>query len=214
MSKCIDLIGKRFGKLVVMERDLSKKRTAWKCKCDCGNIKNVQACHLLSGATTSCGCYQKERASQANKKHGHTHTSLHNRWKSIRQRCMNPNNQRYEDYGGRGIKLCEEWNNFSNFEKWALENGYEEGMELDRIDNNKGYSPENCRWCNSQTNNNNKRNTVKIDGMTISEFAEYYDINRQTVHYRYYRLKKLNQEISTKNIITYANQLPLNDESD
>ncbi len=213
MSKILDLTGKRFGKLVAIERDITKKRVYWICQCDCGSIKSIMSTHLRSGASTSCGCYQKECASKANKTHGMTHTSLHNRWKAIRQRCTNPKDSRYKNYGNRGITLCEEWNNFERFAKWSLENGYQDGLELDRIDNDKGYFPENCRWCKSIINNHNRRNTAKIDGIPLQDFAKMYQMDYKIVHYRYYRLKKFNQEITTKNIITYANQLPLNGES-
>lgn len=154
--------------------------------------------HLCSGASTSCGCYQKECASKANKIHGMTHTSLHNRWKAIKQRCTNPKNRRYKDYGNRGIKLCKEWNNFENFAKWSLENGYKDSLELDRIDNNKGYFPQNCRWCKPTVNNHNRRNTAKIDGISLRDFAKMYKMDYKTVHYRYYRLKNLIKKLLLK----------------
>ena len=213
MSAIIDLTGERFGRLTVIERDISQKRTVWICRCDCGNVKSVQSTHLRSGATTSCGCFQKERASQANKTHGFTHTSLHNRWKAIRQRCNNPDDPRYKDYGARGITLCPEWNDFEVFSKWAMENGYNEDLQLDRIDNNKGYSPDNCRWCTGSVNNHNRRSTSFIDGLPLREFAELHHMDYQTVHYRYHRLKKFGQPITTESILAYANQLPLDGES-
>ena len=213
MPQFIDLTGERFGRLTVLKRDMSQKRTVWICKCDCGNTKSVQSTHLRSGATTSCGCYHKERASQANKTHGLTRSSLHNRWKAIRQRCNNPNDPRYKDYGGRGITLCPAWDDFEAFAKWAEENGYEPGMQLDRIDNNKGYSPDNCRWCTSAENNHNRRTTSLIDGIPLREFADLHHLDYQTVHYRYHRLRKSGQEITTESILAYANQLPLTGES-
>ena len=183
-----DLSGCKFGRLTVIQKDAkSKGRTKWICKCDCGNVKSIQATHLKSGATSSCGCYQKERAILCNTIHGKTTTSLHNRWKAIKQRCLNSNNKRYQDYGERGINICDEWLDFRNFEKWALNNGYAENLSLDRVDNDKGYSPDNCRWTDEITQNRNRRDVVyikdidrKIKLKIVSEitgisFATLYD---------------------------------------
>ncbi|NLH92400.1 MAG: hypothetical protein GX481_08145 [Atopobium sp.] len=191
MSKKIDLIGQRFGRLTVLKE--AKKingRTAWLCKCDCGNFTTVQTSHLTSGATKSCGCLHRERASKANKTHGFTHTSLHNRWKAIIQRCDNPNNRSYKNYGGRGLSYCDEWKDFESFMKWSIANGYEPSKQLDRIDNNLGYSPENCRWVKPIINNHNRRNTVHVNGMTLRDISEKYQIKYQTIHSRYYEAKK------------------------
>ena len=213
MSKKIDLKGQRFGRLVVIEQDLTSKRTKWICKCDCGNTKSVQATHLRSGATQSCGCYHKEKAREANISHGLTKTSLHNRWKAIKQRCENVNDRKYRDYGARGITICEEWRSFENFLQWSLENGYSEELELDRIDNDKGYYPDNCRWCKTIVNNHNRRITAKIEGLPLKDFATKYSMSYSLVHSRYYELKRKGLEINTYNILTYANQLPLNRET-
>lgn len=213
MSKKIDLKGQRFGRLVVIEQDLTAKRTKWICKCDCGNIKSVQAAHLRSGATQSCGCYHKEKAREANISHGLTRTSLHNRWKAIKQRCENVNDRKYRDYGARGITICEEWRSFENFLQWSLENGYSEELELDRIDNDNGYYPDNCRWCKTIVNNHNRRITAKIEGLPLKDFATKYNMSYSLVHSRYYELKRKGLEINTYNILTYANQLPLNRET-
>lgn len=213
MSKKIDLKGQRFGRLVVIEQDLTSKRTKWICKCDCGNTKSVQATHLRSGATQACGCYHKEKAREANISHGLTKTSLHNRWKAIKQRCENVNDRKYRDYGARGITICEEWRSFENFLQWSLENGYSEELELDRIDNDKGYYPDNCRWCKTIVNNHNRRITAKIEGLPLKDFATKYNMSYSLVHSRYYELKRKGLEINTYNILTYANQLPLNGET-
>lgn len=196
------MIGKRFGRLVVIERDFTSKRTKWICECDCGNIKSIQQCHLKSGATTSCGCYQKEKAKEYNTIHGETRSSLHNRWKAIKQRCYNLNCKAYKNYGARGITVCDEWlNDFNNFYNWAIENGYQENLELDRIDNNKGYSPNNCRWVETIINNHNRRNTATIDGIPLKEFCEIHDVKYTTIKDRYYRLKKKGIEPTMENIL-------------
>lgn len=208
MSKMIDLTGQRFGRLTVLSRDISKKRTSWLCRCDCGNCVSAQSYHLRSGATQSCGCLHKERAKTANVEHGMTHSSLHNRWKAIRQRCYNPKDRRFKDYGARGIVMCSEWADFRVFVDWALKNGYKEELSLDRIDNEKGYSPKNCRWVKTVTNNRNRRNTAYIDGLPLKEFAHKYSLPYETVRYRYYRLKNQGKEITAESIIAYADQLP------
>ena len=217
MSKLIDLTNRRYGRLEVVERDLAQKRAAWICHCDCGNITSVQSTHLRSGATKSCGCYQKERASEANTTHKETGTSLYSRWKSIIQRCTNPNNNRYPSYGGRGITVCTEWLRFEAFFEWSHKNGFKKGcgneLQLDRIDNNKGYSPENCRWCSPIDNNQNRRTTAKVDGMPLRVFATQNNLSYEKVHYIFYRLKQFNKETNSQNVLAYANQLPLNDES-
>lgn len=204
-----NLIGKKFGRLTVIERDFSKQRCYYICKCTCGKLKSVQGHHLKSGATTSCGCYHKEQASKANIKHGQKGTSLYNRWKTMRQRCNNPNNKNYKNYGARGITICEEWSNFNSFYEWSMNNGYDEKLELDRIDNNKGYSPDNCRWTDSITNNHNRRNTVKIEGLTLREISEKYKIPFDHLKQLYYRNKP-----KTLSELLYANQLPTMDGND
>lgn len=208
MGVYLDLTNKRFGRLVALERDISSKRTKWICKCDCGNIKSVQVAHLRSGATISCGCYHKEINKKVQTIHGMTRSSLHNRWKAIKQRCLNENSKSYKNYGGRGIKVCHEWLEFENFYKWSIENGYDKKLQLDRIDNNKGYSPDNCRWAKPIINNHNRRITAVIDGMPLRDFSIKHDIKYSLVHSRYYLLKKKGKEINTHNILTYANQLP------
>ena len=204
MAKLIDLTGRQFGRLTVIERDTSAKRVKWVCRCSCGNIKSIQSTHLISGASTSCGCYHKERNSEVQTTHGNSRTSLHNRWKAIRQRCNNPNDRAYKNYGGRGITLCEEWNDYKAFEEWSKANGYSEELELDRIDNNRGYSPDNCRWVKCVINNHNRRITAKVDGMPLRDFSDKYGLDYTTVHSRYYRLKQRGITPTVESIINYS----------
>ena len=206
MVKQYDLTNKKYGRLLVIEKDNTSKRTKWICKCKCGNIKSIYHSHLISGATTSCGCYQKEKAKEYKTKHNMTHTSLHNRWKSMKQRCLNTNCKAYKNYGARGIKICDEWLEFNNFYNWSINNGYDEKLELDRIDNDKDYSPSNCRWVTPLINNHNRRITAKIDGISLKDFSIKYNISYQTVHARYYRLKNNCIEINTYNILNNVNQ--------
>lgn len=184
MRKCIDLTGQKFGRLTVIKY---VGKSNWLCKCDCGNEKIVSTTHLKND-TKSCGCLKKEMLSQrskpknfTNKKHGLYNEKIYKTWKSIRQRCNNKNNKRYKDYGGRGITICNEWNDFKNFYDWALNNGYKENLTIDRINNNKGYSPENCRWADKITQSNNRRNnrnyTYNNETHTIGEWANIYNVN-------------------------------------
>ena len=199
----------KYGRLTVIDTYIDNGRRKAICLCDCGKTKHVQMTHLKSGATTSCGCYQKEMASASSIRHGKSKTSLHNRWKAIKQRCLNPKNGRYADYGGRGIDICEEWLLFENFEKWANSNGYDEKLSLDRIDNDLGYSPSNCRWVSVTSNNRNRRITATIEGIPLKEVSVLYNIKYGTLKSYYYKGKiKTLQDVKL-----YANQLPTTKET-
>lgn len=164
--KRADLVGQRFGRLTVMYRNNENKRrhSSWHCKCDCGNETNVITSHLTSGVIQSCGCLGRDHRAESRTKHHKSHTRLYNVWNGMRQRCNDPNHKSYSNYGGRGIKVCDEWSEYSVFEKWALDNGYDVNAEygictLDRIDVNGNYSPDNCRWVDIPTQAKNKRNS-------------------------------------------------------
>ena len=161
MPRLIDLTGQRFGRLVVVERaeNSADGRARWLCRCDCGQSKTVLGEHLKKGRTKSCGCAKSESSSKRFKKHGGRNSKLYRIWSNMKDRCNNPDCKVYSDYGGRGIKVCKEWiDDFSAFQKWALANGYKEGLTIDRKDNDKGYSPDNCRWTDRKIQGNNKRN--------------------------------------------------------
>ena len=191
MSKLIDLTGRRFGRLVVVERaeNSADGRARWLCRCDCGQSKTVLGEHLKKGRTKSCGCAKSESSSKRFKKHGGRNSKLYRNWSNMKDRCNNPDCKAYRDYGGRGIKVCEEWtDDFSAFQKWALANGYKEGLTIDRKDNNKGYSPDNCRWTDRKIQGNNKRNcryiTYKGQRKTVAEWSEITGIPHETLLYR------------------------------
>ena len=176
MYKHNNLQGERFGKLVVLcEAGRTKDRhILWKCLCDCGWETTVSSNQLVSKKTQSCGCLQKERTSRAKFKHGASgnHSSidrLYKIWSSMRKRCLTKSCKDYKNYGGRGITICKEWDDFATFKEWAIKNGYSYTAEfgkctIDRIDVNGNYCPENCRWVGMDVQQRNKRNTKKMDG--------------------------------------------------
>ena len=191
MPKLIDLTGQRFGRLVVVKRadNSADGRARWLCKCDCGQSKTVLGEHLKKGRTKSCGCAKSESSSKRFKKHGGRNSKLYRIWSNMKDRCNNPDCKAYSDYGGRGIKVCKEWlDDFSAFQKWALANGYKEGLTIDRKNNNKGYSPDNCRWVDRKIQGNNKRNcryiTYKGQRKTVAEWSEITGIPHDTLLYR------------------------------
>ena len=182
MSVKIDLSGHRYGKLVVIKLavDVPGKKKKWLCKCDCGNEVVVAGSNLRSGHSTQCKKCQFE-TQKSNIKHGYSHTKLYYVWYGMLNRCENKKHKSYYDYGAKGIEVCEEWHKPEEFIKWALENGYKEGLEIDRIDTKGNYCPENCRWIPRLANANNKSNNklIKHNGeeKTLAEWARYYNVN-------------------------------------
>lgn len=190
--RLIDLTGQKFGRLTVTKRAENKNgRVAWLCVCECGNELITTTDNLRSGDTQSCGCYNKERTIQTHQKHGLRYKKLYAIHQSIKARCYNKNNKQYKDYGGRGIKVCDEWlgeHGAENFIKWALSNGYADNLTIDRVNNNKGYSPDNCRWATpKEQGNNTRRNhyiTYNGETHTLSQWAEIKNIKRGTLNSR------------------------------
>lgn len=170
MPKFIDLTGQRFGRLTVISkkeyRDSRRPRIKWHCVCDCGKEVDILGANLTSGHTQSCGCLNSELTTERNSeifvKHAGADTRLYNVWRGMKKRCNNPHSKDYARYGGRGIKVCQEWeHDFGAFQRWSKENGYDEKAPfgqctIDRIDNDKGYSPANCRWVTNEENQKNK----------------------------------------------------------
>ena len=155
----IDLTGRKFGRLTVLKREKPiNKRTLWLCVCDCGKEVIVESYNLRKGHTQSCGCFQAEATSKANKTHGLRNTRVYRIWNCMKNRCYQKSYHAYNHYGGRGITICDEWlHDFQAFHDWAMANGYEDSLSIDRIDNNKGYQPDNCRWVTMAEQNKNKR---------------------------------------------------------
>lgn len=162
-----DLTNKRFGRMFVVGidhvSDDGRRRTYWRCWCDCGAEKAVRDDHLRGGLTESCGCLRKERAAVASTlaclKHGLVGTQTYRSWSGMVQRCANPKNPKFADYGGRGIRVCDRWLDFENF---LADMGVSPaGFSIDRIDVNGNYEPGNCRWADAKTQRANRRDSAK-----------------------------------------------------
>jgi len=182
------LIGQKFGRLLVTDTFTSKKKRKEEiciCICDCGNTCNVRRQDLRRGHTKSCGCLMPELTIKMNTTHNMAHSKLYKVHASMMQRCYNKNNKGYKNYGGRGIYVCKEWENFEGFVEWALSSNYQEGLLIERINNDGPYSPENCKWATSEYQNNNKRSNriITFDGktMTWAQWARFIGISRSTL---------------------------------
>lgn len=195
-----DITGQRFNRLVVVSFSHTEKgngrnyKSYYNCICDCGKTCIVEGAKLRNGHTQSCGCYRHQRQVDANTKHNGRYTRLYVIWCDMKSRCNNKNNARYNVYGGKGITVCKEWeNDFDEFQKWAEKNGYDPKAErgkctIDRIDNTKGYCPENCRFISNTEQANNKSNNVKItyNGIikTVSQWAKEKGLSSETLRKR------------------------------
>lgn len=189
-----DLTGKKFGHLTVLEKAGSDPKRAewrWLCKCECGNLTIVPSYRLRHGGVTSCGCHQYDRNFCSKK--AKNYPRLYRIYRGMKTRCTNPKYLYWDRYGGRGISICDEWQNFDNFCDWALSSGYEESkrcpaLSIDRIDVDKGYSPDNCRWATAtqQANNTSRNHLISAFGktMTIAEWARETGIKDRTIYHR------------------------------
>lgn len=164
-NKLIDISGNVYGRLTAIYfiHNKNGKKGGWLCECTCGNKKIIGGSDLRLGKTTSCGCLHKEMVSRLFSTHGQSKHPLNTVWSGMKSRCYNVNDEFYSHYGGRGISVCPEWkDDFGVFFNWAIENGWQKGLEIDRENNDLGYEPTNCRFVTGRVNVYNRSNTVKL----------------------------------------------------
>lgn len=154
-------------------KDRAQGHVVWLWRCECGNELYSPGAWVKCGNTKSCGCLARETRSESVRTHGLSTDPLHSRWRSVRKRCNTPTAKGYENYGGRGIKMCTEWDDFSKFYEWARSSGYEPHLSLERIDVNKGYNPQNCCWIPlPQQARNRRSNKLTIDDASSIKGAQ------------------------------------------
>lgn len=189
-----DLMGRKFNSWTVIGfSHVSGGKSYWKCQCECGTTAIKRVNQLTQGISKDCGCskaFKLQNIKNSNKELK-MNTRISSIWYGMHDRCQNPNHSKYHNYGGRGIKICEEWYDFNNFYQWAISNGYAKNLELDRIDVDGNYSPDNCRWITHKKQCDNKRNTlyITVNGAThtINEWSKITGIKRNTLMSRYLR---------------------------
>ena len=200
--KKIDLAGLKFGRLTVIKDDGSrdgKKQIKWLCKCECGNYVYTLGHCLKSGDTASCGCYAKEISRNRFSTHKLSKSREYRIWKGIKARCDNPKVRSFYLYGGKGISVCDRWNN--SFENFLEDMGTcPDGYSIDRINGNIGYDPSNCRWVDIITQNNNRgkfNKRIEINGntYTVAQLARLSNVSPYTIHSRLRRKKSINDLI-------------------
>lgn len=191
-----DLTGQRFGRLVAISVSGKNKygNLIWLCECDCGNKHNVPSGKLVQGKSKSCGCLARETHTRLLERHGITTGGKPRTfiiWNGMKARCYNPNATSYKSYGARGISICDEWlgeNGFENFHNWAISNGYDDGLEIDRIDNDGNYEPDNCQWVTKHENRMKQRNMryFEVNGirLNISQWCRLLNISKSTAYKR------------------------------
>lgn len=196
----LELTGQKFGKLTAIRwtgHSNSQGLRLWLCKCECGNYREVPSQKLSTGQISACVVCAKKakfgniiigRQISVKKAREKRRCKIHNIWTAMKQRCYNPNNKSYPYYGGRGITVCEEWNNsYKAFKDWALNNGYNDNLTIDRIDNNGNYEPNNCRWVSQRKQCWNKRETVYISygnkKIPLAQLVYDLGLDYDTIHY-------------------------------
>lgn len=195
-----DLTGQTFGRLTAIRRAANRmsrgghSRVYWHCQCKCGREVIVNSTNFRYGNTKSCGCLRRERTLKPKYTHGMANSRLYRIWKAMKTRCSNPNPESWKNYGGRGIRVCSEWqNSFENFRDWSLANGYSENLTIDREDNDGNYEPGNCRWitrkrqCRNKTNNKMNEVAVRViryfkeHNVSVEKIAKAYSVHATTI---------------------------------
>lgn len=219
-----DLTGTRFGRLtaVKLSEKRSGRKTFWDCICACGKEKTIRTDSLKDGSVRSCGCLKKEqdeinfKDSKFKPTHGETNTHIYQTWQSMKQRCNDRNTKSYKYYGGRGIKVSEEWeNDYESFKRWAYQNGYKETLSIERMNVNGNYEPSNCTWIPMSEQARNKQNTIRIEyngeAKTLIEWCEELVLDAGLVRNRHFKqgmqppdlFKKGRVTTKTARLLTY-----------
>lgn len=196
-----DIKGQRFGFATAIEYAGNYR---WKCLCDCGKTFVTTTYRLIHGNTKSCGCWYRSGDYRSGRiiTHGKANTKLYGIWQAMKQRCSNPKATEFEHYGGRGIKVCTEWeNDFATFYEWAMQNGYSEGLTIERTDVNKNYEPSNCCWVSmkEQLNNTRRNHFLLYNGetKTIAQWSEIIGIPYSALSHRIERGWTVERALST-----------------
>lgn len=200
-------IGDKFGYLTIANMPNNLRNEKVTCICDCGNTVEVFLSNLIKGTTRSCGCKRSFFASQSRCANGESRSILYRKWARMNTRCYNPNTHYYKNYGGRGIKVCDEWrHSYVNFKEWAITHGYSDELTLDRIDVNGNYCPENCRWITMAEQSNNKRTNrfLEVNGerKTLAQWSRETGLDPSLIRWRLENGKSLSECISTKKYST------------
>lgn len=185
--RLIDMTGCRYGAWTVLNQAGNTKGggALWNARCDCGAVKAVLGADLRQGKSTNCGCEKARRTGDRARTHGAAGTRLYRIWQNMRARCGRKSHPQFPEYGGRGIAVCADWKDFPTFQRWALSNGYADNLSIDRIDNDQGYRPDNCRWADAETQSNNRRFVRKMpDGRSAPLAAKANGIPARTFSVR------------------------------
>lgn len=209
--KILDITGRKFGMLTALRfSDRKNGSTYWIFLCDCGKEKRIISRNVITDNVKSCGCHKKEFLRNIATTHGMSKTHIYSVWRSMKSRCIKPSHISYINYGGRGIKVCDRWiKSFKNFFE-DMGSTYRKGLEIERINNNGNYEPDNCKWATEKEQGNNKRSNVILNHngrkMTIKQWSEFLNINEATLYRRYYQKWPVNRLLNPKSnriMVTY-----------
>lgn len=188
--RLIDMTGKTVGLWTVLRQTGNTPRgmAVWRCRCACGEERDVRAPDLRSGKSVCCGCQNRETIGALRRTHGQSRTRLHRIWQNMKGRCRRPQHPQFKDYGGRGINICDEWLEFTVFRDWALAHGYRDDLSIERQDVNGGYCPSNCTWAGADVQSANRRYTIKdANGELFLHIARRNGISRHTYSSRVHK---------------------------
>ena len=207
MSK-FDITGQQFGYWTVLGRDPNykdPKKSKWICQCECGTVRSVFKRSLTTGRSKSCGCHASDNLKGINATHGMSKTRIYHVWNSMRRRCDCKSGKYGHGYTDRGITVCEEWNDFLAFYSWAMANGYDDTLSIERIDVNGNYCPENCKWIPLADQQQNKTTTIYVeyDGQPwcLRTLCVSLGFPYKTAHRRYQRMKAAGKPIDVEKLL-------------